>query len=1225
MSEQITPGERKATLTAADDSSPPPGADSPPASAAGRYQLLHELARGGMGIVYRAADTALGREVAVKVLQARYAPGSAAARRFLDEARIAGQLQHPGVPAVHDLGTLPDGRPFLAMKLIRGRTLDELLRDRADPAQDRGQLVAVFEQVCQAVGYAHAKGVIHRDLKPANVMVGAFGEVQVMDWGLAKLLTGPPAAPADAADDSAPAGLGAADATATTAETAIRPAREGGDETHAGSVLGTPAYMPPEQARGAVDQLDARSDVFGLGAVLCAILTGKPPYRGADAEATRRLAAQAKLDDAFTRLDGCGAEPELVALCQRCLAAEQADRPADAGAVAQAVAGLRAAAEERARQAELERIRAEGERARAEAEAREQRRRRRAQLALLAAVGLLLAAGGAFAWWQDRQAAERRARLARNADALAALLDGGTEALRAGDADRADALLKEAARRLPEGGGDDLRDRLDARRADLAVLRDLDAVDQFRWTPVESKFPDPKGVVARLRAALARFGLAPGQTPTEEAARRITASAVRDRLVAALDRWLQMEPSAALRALLRTTDPDPYRDAVRDSAGARLAALAGRPEALAQPVGFLAVLSESPAVPVERRRALLGAAVWRRPGDLQLLIGLGLTYPLNRREVADERVRWFQAALAAYPKNVVAFNSLGIALRTRGDLDGAITAYRMALGIDPKFAPAHNGLGNALLDKGDVAGAVAAFKKALRLDPKSTHAQTNLANALRAKGDVAGAVAAFKKALRLDRENPVAHNGLGLALRDRGDPDGAVAAFKEALRLDPNDALAHSNLGLALQDKGDVAGAVAAHREALRLDPRLAPAHYNLGRALWAKGDVAGAVAAYREALRLDPKLALAHHNLGVALRAKGDLDGAIAAYREALRLDPKYAPTHYNLGHALWDRGDPDGAVTAFKEALRLDPKFALAHNGLGVALRGSGDLAGAVAAYREALRLDPKDAFAHSNLGNALRDGGDLDGAIAAFKEALRLGPKLAPLHYNLGSALREKGDLDGAAAAYREALMLDPKHARARNSLGLTELLRQLLPRLPDLAAGRSDPESSAEAATFAFLCAQPFQKRYALAVRLYERAFAAGAKLADNAAAVHRYNAARCAALAAAGKAKDGEALTPADRAALRGKALTWLRANLAVYRTQAASADPAERKQAAAALAHWLRDKDLDGVRPGADRAGWTPDEAAAWDRLWAEVRAARDQATRPAPQANDAPPPQSPR
>src|SRR5262249_15000635 len=150
-----------------------------------------ELGSGGMGVVYRAREVVLNRHVALKILHTRYPANGPAAQRFIEEAQITGQLQHPGIPPVHQVGTLPDGRPFLAMKLIRGNTLEPLLRERTTVAEDRGRFLVVFERVCQAVACAHEYKVTHRDLKPANVMVGKFGEVQVMDWGLAKLLTAP--------------------------------------------------------------------------------------------------------------------------------------------------------------------------------------------------------------------------------------------------------------------------------------------------------------------------------------------------------------------------------------------------------------------------------------------------------------------------------------------------------------------------------------------------------------------------------------------------------------------------------------------------------------------------------------------------------------------------------------------------------------------------------------------------------------------------------------------------------------------------------------------------------------------------------------------------------------------------------------------------------------------------------------------------------------------------
>jgi serine/threonine protein kinase len=303
------------------------------------YEIDAEIARGGMGVVYHARDMAMGREVAVKVLLDKFPIDGPTARRFVDEARITGQLQHPGIPPIHHIGQRPDGRPYLAMKLIRGRTLDELLKER-EPVNT----LAVFEAIAQAVGYAHAHGVVHRDLKPANVMVGSFGEVQVMDWGLAKVL-----AHRESTSGDPDATLG----------TEIRSLRDSHDETHAGSVLGTPAFMPPEQAIGAVDEVDAQSDVFGLGAILCVMLSARPPYVASDAESTRKLAARGKLDDAYAALAGCAAEPDLVALCKRCLSAEKANRPTDGNAVAKEVASFRRAAEERARQAEVDKARTE--------------------------------------------------------------------------------------------------------------------------------------------------------------------------------------------------------------------------------------------------------------------------------------------------------------------------------------------------------------------------------------------------------------------------------------------------------------------------------------------------------------------------------------------------------------------------------------------------------------------------------------------------------------------------------------------------------------------------------------------------------------------------------------------------------------------------------------------------------------------------------------------------
>src|SRR5947209_15683908 len=200
------------------------------------------------------------------------------------------------------------------MKLVKGKTLAAILGEREQATDDRPRLLGILLQVAQALAYAHARGVIHRDLKPANIMVGAFGEVQVMDWGLAKVLAEGGLADEERASRQHQAEEG----------TLIRTARSSGSagtfgtQTEAGSLLGTPAYMPPEQANGDVTLLDRRADVFGLGAILCEILTGQPPYVGRSPEELRRKAANGDLADARARLDRCGADAELVALTHAC-------------------------------------------------------------------------------------------------------------------------------------------------------------------------------------------------------------------------------------------------------------------------------------------------------------------------------------------------------------------------------------------------------------------------------------------------------------------------------------------------------------------------------------------------------------------------------------------------------------------------------------------------------------------------------------------------------------------------------------------------------------------------------------------------------------------------------------------------------------------------------------------------------------------------------------------
>lgn len=231
-----------------------------------RYEFIDEVGRGGMGTVYRVRDRELGRELALKVV-AESILGPDATQRLVREAKALARLEHPGIVPVHDAGTLPDGRAFYAMRLVRGERLDQRLRRELS----LGEGLRLLSRIGDAIAFAHANGVIHRDLKPPNVMLGAFGEVLVLDWGLAKVRSESTGLPGQRSPD-APRD-GAIDGRSTTSPVALSPGSGGSaPATLDGTVIGTPGFMAPEQAAGDIARIDERTDVFALGMILSALV-----------------------------------------------------------------------------------------------------------------------------------------------------------------------------------------------------------------------------------------------------------------------------------------------------------------------------------------------------------------------------------------------------------------------------------------------------------------------------------------------------------------------------------------------------------------------------------------------------------------------------------------------------------------------------------------------------------------------------------------------------------------------------------------------------------------------------------------------------------------------------------------------------------------------------------------------------------------------------------------
>ncbi len=827
-----------------------------------RYELGEPIGAGGMGVVYRGRDPNFGRDVAVKVLSDEHAADASFVERFIEEAQIGGQLEHPGIVPVHEVGYRPDGRPYFTMKLVDGATLSELLAVRAEPTDDRRRFLSIFERICETVGYAHARGVVHRDLKPHNIMVGKFGEVQIMDWGLAKVLAAP-ARPRPGADDLA---------TVRSAPDAVRSA--------SGSVMGTAAYVPPEQARGEVAAVDARADVFALGAILCEILTGAPAYAG-PAETLWEKARTGDLADAFERIAHASADDELRGIAREALSPSPDARPADAGVVAEHFHRYRSTQEKRARASALAASRA------------------RMRLAVVVAVAVVLLAVGVTLYWREHDRADRARRAeADAATAIDELRDAHVLAVERGDVPtwRAAAAAASRARAWIERGAiDDTTIRRIERLADAVEVGHAVAV----------RADETRRHDATTRAALERLRLMP--RPFDHAARAARYAAVfRDYGVGVADL-----DDDRTRAALETSA---LRDALVDGLDGWLTAAIRFDSRLAARIGELACRLDR-----DRPRAALRAAVLARDGDRAAAIAGALT--------------------PASSPGAVRLG--GFLLGALGASEPAIARLRDAVEEHPDdfWMRAHLVHCLEVVGSWDDALAHAAVLRALRPDSPMVWART--ARLLEHAGRPDDAARTARRALELDETCATAHAVLATVLADRGEADAAIAALRRAIEHDRFDAPLHVRLGRMLMRR-DRAAAEAAFEQAVQSSRHYVPAWQALARLRMARGDVGGACEAHRAIIRAGERLAAvpaavdethsrmgldaqaavdqARFSLAVLLVQTGRNDEAGRVARRAIARAPNDPRAWGVLASSLDLRGRYDDALSAYAKVREHD-----------------------------------------------------------------------------------------------------------------------------------------------------------------------------------------------------------------------------------------------------------------------------------------------------------------
>jgi serine/threonine protein kinase/tetratricopeptide (TPR) repeat protein len=869
-----------------------------------RFRIVRPHARGGLGAVFVALDSELDREVALKQILDDRADDAPSRFRFLVEAQITGGLEHPGIVPVYGLGAYSDGRPYYAMRFIRGDSLKEAIEhfhslSKAAPAGSRDlalrKLLRRFTDVCNAIDYAHSRGVIHRDLKPANIILGKHGETLVVDWGLAKP-------------------MGRVEPGADSGERLLMPSSaSGSSETLPGSAMGTPAYMSPEQALGDLERLGPRSDVYSLGATLYCLLTGKAPFDGDVFDVIHRVQ---KGDFPGPRQLDLLIDPALEAICKKAMATKVEERYATCRALADDVDRWMADEPMTAWDEPFAR------------RARRWAKRHRTGVTG-AAIAVLAGAVGLAAVLAVQTQANSRLQQANLslADANNLVTRTNADLKSANDRERERFGLAMEAIKLFHGQvGDDLilkadqfkplRDKLLRGAADFygkleGLLRDQpdrasrEAMGNayFELGELTSNIGDKPAALAVHRKGLAVRRELAARVGATDMARGDVAQSLR---AAAL---LMRQTGDSVEALARYEEASDLLEGLPMSGpGAdERRALYGR---TCMSIGSLLASTGKPA-----------AAMKAYQRSVETLSRLADEKPA----ISDYRLRLADS-----------YNNMGFLQVQTGQLEPALASYQQALSVQQKLvdddataadfasrlALTHNNIGSLWSTTGEPAKAIESYGRALAIRQRLA--------------DLNPAISEFRTRLA------DSYNSLGALQPQMGHSDEGLESFRQALAI--RQKLADENPGVP------------------DFRSRLADSHTGLGWLLLQSGSATAAVAEFsrEEAIRTKlarenpsvpvyrDRLANCQTNKAASLLRLGrptealELSGRAVALRTTLRKDqPKYPPFRRGLGESLLrsgqarrDLGDTDGAVADWKQADALlegagalDGEFTLVH----------------------------------------------------------------------------------------------------------------------------------------------------------------------------------------------------------------------------------------------------------------------------------------------------------
>lgn len=977
---------------------------------------IEEIARGGMGVVYRGYDRVLQREVAIKV--GRSLGHAEKSYRFRREARISSQLQHPGIVPVHELGELSDGRPYIAMKLVDGMTLLEMLDEKKPGGKSVLQLLDVFGNICRTMAYAHSNQIIHRDLKPENIMVGAFGQVHIMDWGLAKKIQPVSAKPERMATptNETEALSSSNGSDQSTGESAIDSTSQANMLTQEGDVFGTPAYMAPEQAQGKL--ADKRVDVFGLGGILFQILTGKPPFNEPTSTIALARSMQGDLKNAFELLEETDADPELVALVKDCLNADPDQRPVDAAWVLQRFESFSADRVEQLEQAKLQQARSR------ERLLAQEKRTRQAQWFSAAIFATFLAAGiVGYLYFNERsnRAADQARRerealkqeidnqnVVRNSLALAQqfkdLAAQGSPEQQSENWLRATAELDKAepfAIELSDttlrsefiDTAEKIRDSADQESLRRKLLEEeARSLAELGQCAIETSYLGEyrKAVEIRLTprisAAFETIGLIPGKDETA-AVQRINQSEFRDDFIYGLLTWRrelrfelnklsESENSSKYEALknerqwvidlIDRIDTDPLRTKLRK---------------------LVHIRDED-----EYREAFHGIL------DTQDTTSSLLTFlhvVENYRPIMDgERMfNFFREAHQKYPMEFFTnWYPTSTNLYYKPQLELFYNYTLACYTIQPDNPSVMMNLGNLYMEKGDHERAIGILKKLVEIAPKYPNPYVNLGICYGSLDREEEAMRNFDIAVELGYAPIYANRFRGVYRRKFGDIEGAIEDFEKVANYQqadyyPDLPVVYEQLSQLYEEKEMLAESIKNFKIAVSIVPEYKP-HYD--RLVELQSEYADALKAENQAEK------------GIEVLVNG-----IRFFKEELPNEPKVYRLLAKLGNLYISQNDFASAAEALQEVTKIVPEKGHYREKLSYIYVRAGQPELARSTLRELLKIDKTNTYAYATIANIFLNQNEPNESESVLREAIYDGVNSHTIQLELAKALLAQDD--------------------------------------------------------------------------------------------------------------------------------------------------------------------------------------------------------------------------